>query len=423
VYGDGSKVGFDKLMKVENACARVVLGAINSTPIHTLWSEMGDSPLNVKSEFITVRETVRMITKNNCLVNEIITAVRGGTNHSNTNRSKLVEENINIFSKIRSVSAKVPPNNLVVCLQFGGTTKAMMNELSVEREFCKMRLNYFAHVEVYTDASVNDDRVGVGINIPTWKIERVMRLNDSICIMNAELIGILEGIKLAMNEGRRRVVLFSDSLSGLKLIKQGGGPQGNVYVELLYEYLQSCGTEVILQWIPSHLQIKGNERADMLAKRGCLLEEINEYEFMDARDVLRMFQVNLWRKWESEFIRKSQVKGKKYFELCSTPLKKPFFKEIKGSTTMIRTMERVRLNHGNWKECLKKRRLIEDDLCERCLVVEDIEHLLINCSQFRDSRQMFDILSNARNLTELLRMGKNEYKMMYEFIKMNEIIV
>ena len=117
----------------------------------------------------------------------------------------------------------------------------------------------------------------------------------------------------------------------------------------------------------------------MLAKRGCLLEEITEYEIMDARDVLRMFQVNLWNKWESEFVEKSQEKGKKYFELCGSPLRKPFYKELKGDTTMIRTIERVRLNHGNWKECLKKRKLIEDDLCECSLVVEDIEHLILKC--------------------------------------------
>ena len=95
----------------------------------------------------------------------------------------------------------------------------------------------------------------------------------------------------------------------------------------------------------------------MLAKRGCLFEEVFEYENMEARDVLRLFQVDLCRKWNGEYVEKGQVKGKKYFELCSAPLRKPFYKELKGNTTMKRTVERVRLNHGNWKECLQKRNL------------------------------------------------------------------
>lgn len=58
VYGSGVKGGFDKLMKVENACARVVLGAINSTPIHTLYSELGEMPLLFKKEWVVMKETV-----------------------------------------------------------------------------------------------------------------------------------------------------------------------------------------------------------------------------------------------------------------------------------------------------------------------------------------------------------------------------
>ena len=109
--------------------------------------------------------------------------------------------------------------------------------------------------------------------------------------------------------------------------------------------------------------------------------------------------------------------------MVSSPLSQPFFKVLKGDTRMTRTMERVRLNHGNWKACLKKRNLIECELCDSCLVVEDIEHLILKCSAFNQSRQMFDVLLSARNLPELLRMGMNVYKNVYEFIRTNQIEV
>ena len=106
----------------------------------------------------------------------------------------------------------------------------------------------------------------------------------------------------------------------------------------------------------------------------------------------------------------------------STPLRKPFFKSIKGDTRMIRTIERVRLNHGNWKECLFKRNLIDNKICEVCMVDENIEHLILFFPKYSFYRQMFNVLMNARTLKEVLRMGST-YKHIYEFIRMTGITV
>ena len=49
--------------------------------------------------------------------------------------------------------------------------------------------------------TVSDNGVDVGIFMPSTKVEKCFEVDKSICIMNAELIGIFEGIKLAVNDG------------------------------------------------------------------------------------------------------------------------------------------------------------------------------------------------------------------------------
>ena len=117
-----------------------------------------------------------------------------------------------------------------------------------------------------------------------------------------------------------------------------------------------------------------------------------------------------------------QTEGKEYRAIEGTPLKKPFYKSVKGDTRMIRTIERIRLNHGNWKECLFKRNLSADKMCERCMVDENIEHIIITCSKYNTERQRFNVLMNARSLGEILRMGST-YKHIYEFIRMTGITI
>ena len=125
VYGNGLKGAFSQLMKVENACARVVLGAINSTPIHSLWSEMGDSPLDYKREWITVRETVRMITRKNEFWNEMVVRLKTRAVFKPTYRASIALEHMNIFLSIGNAGPQPVPNNLTVCMNMEEFKKGM----------------------------------------------------------------------------------------------------------------------------------------------------------------------------------------------------------------------------------------------------------------------------------------------------------
>ena len=153
---------------------------------------------------------------------------------------------------------------------------------------------------------IKEERVGIGVWLPNKIIEYACRLDDSICIMNGEIIEMFEGIRLGLNEvshcGHRNVVIFSDSKVGMQMIEEGGGLRGNAYVNEMFDWLESRETcNIFLQWIPSHMAIPGNERADMLAERGRMSENVEIQNVSDGRDVLRVIFECIWNNWVNEY--------------------------------------------------------------------------------------------------------------------------
>ena len=67
----------------------------------------------------------------------------------------------------------------------------------------------------------------------------------------------------------RNFIIFSDSLSSLEAIGLSGFKLEIDIVQNIiqdYTHLANCGKKIILCWIPSHVNIRGNERADTAAK-------------------------------------------------------------------------------------------------------------------------------------------------------------
>ena len=123
---------------------------------------------------------------------------------------------------------------------------------------------------IYTDGSVSDDKAAAAAVIDNYF--SIEHLPDKSSIFSAELHALyldLDRVEMA-DDDERIFVIFSVSKSALQAIS------GQDWTHLLVLYIlerfnwlvQYQEKRILFYWIPSHVGIRGNEKADAAAKAG-----------------------------------------------------------------------------------------------------------------------------------------------------------
>ncbi|XP_076062389.1 uncharacterized protein LOC143037728 [Oratosquilla oratoria] len=91
----------------------------------------------------------------------------------------------------------------------------------------------------------------------------------------AELIAIREALReiIALLHPPPRVTILTDSRSSLEVLLSdycASRPEVSVEIPRLSIEISKLGTSLLLQWVPAHVGLEGNEKADKAAKRGAL---------------------------------------------------------------------------------------------------------------------------------------------------------
>ncbi|GFY29384.1 RNase H domain-containing protein [Trichonephila clavipes] len=141
------------------------------------------------------------------------------------------------------------------------------------------RVFFHPELPVYTDGSRDDYyRSGSGIYIKSQDhILKIQRRNpDGFSVFRSELITIAETLSsLASLPNGKEIWILSDSRSAIQHLSNRQSVRDNVGVSILTKLKRlSTSHQIRLQWIPSHIDLEGNEIVDTLAKAGaCELPE------------------------------------------------------------------------------------------------------------------------------------------------------
>ena len=121
---------------------------------------------------------------------------------------------------------------------------------------------YANAMKIYTDGSVNEEKVGRGIYNEGFQTST--RLPDNLSIFTAEAYAILEAITQGLKQKRKDIVLLTDSLSCLKSIENMSSK--HPIITRITNMLYYSSKKNVICWIPIHTRITGNEHADRRAK-------------------------------------------------------------------------------------------------------------------------------------------------------------
>ena len=116
----------------------------------------------------------------------------------------------------------------------------------------------------YTDGSVHNQQAGAGVIHENTTMS--VRLNDGASILQAELAAIDEALQQAKNRQYNTAVVVTDSKAALLTIDSTTPEDNTALIKNIHRTASEFINTPELIWVPAHVGVQGNERADAAAK-------------------------------------------------------------------------------------------------------------------------------------------------------------
>ena len=140
-------------------------------------------------------------------------------------------------------------------------------------DFLEIRSKFKHHLSIYTGGSKQDVKVSCAVIFPNFLDS--IRLPDNSSIFTAEAKAIDIAFYHIRNQEEKQLIVFSDSLFVLKLLKNLNHSNPLIQQILPKYFYLSTSKEIIFCWLPSHINIRGKEIADQEAKAALLSPILN----------------------------------------------------------------------------------------------------------------------------------------------------
>jgi ribonuclease HI len=258
------------------------------------------------------------------------------------------------------------------------------------------------YIIAYTDGSMKEREqenwTGAGW-VVYWKGEERRRGNEGMGksdeVYDAEMLALLRGLEAAIafqkntpETSRRQptIILFADNTSAVEAItKEKPGPSQELsqkFVEMATTFLdENRGAKIEITWVPGHMGIEGNDRADKLAKEATELEPITE--ITTIAKLHRQIHDRLKKEWISEWARKPMTGRYAISDRLPPSLAGSHaFRTLDRHTLGIVTQART--GHGYFGEYYQTHNIQEPTSCPCGAELQTREHIVFECQTHRE---------------------------------------
>ena len=225
---------------------------------------------------------------------------------------------------------------------------------------------------IYTDGSaeeaVRNGGSGVFVRTPTGQTFGYSNATGRKCSnFKAETSALQNAVAYIAEMKPQKTVILTDSKAALQSLTSNTPDQP---IHQLLKDLQLLPHEctVVLQWIPAHCGIPGNERADRLAKTGSKqLQPTSTSTYQEAKTLLRNRQKCQWKKATGDY----------------NPSTDPINRLARHEQT---TIFRLRTGHCGLRAHLKRIGIMDSALCDCKEAEQTVHHILQDCPIWRKQR-------------------------------------
>lgn len=288
-----------------------------------------------------------------------------------------------------------------------------------------IEVKYKDHFKIYTDGSIltQEGKRGIGIFYDNSEEENQIQIKEKISIKGTEIIAIWIAIEKAIRDDHNSIAVFTDSLSSVKSLSSHVDGKNNSYYEAKIIKLakENPSFNVSIIWIPSHCGIKGNEKADALAKLGASMDDNNILLDIkvDPKECAQIVNKDISNLWKVNYIENTENKGTHLSRIIKEPCKYPWFKSSPLPHKSIKQINRLLTGHAYNNKLLNLMNLKDSSECLRCndKFLEDNDHILFRCKSLEGERAKYHILTSYRNTIDLFRnISEDKYKDIVNFL-------
>ena len=266
--------------------------------------------------------------------------------------------------------------------------KSQTDPLVFRTKYHELLSNFPSYETIFTDGSKDGDTAGSACVTPsdTYKC----RLPDNASIFSAEIKAIDLALDHIEQSRSSDFIIFSDSLSVLQSL-HNRHIENPLLLDVLLKHNELTElNRIVICWLPSHVGIKGNEKADIAAKSALTLNISDlKIPFTDFKPSINTFVHNKWQmSWNAAVFNK----------LYSI---KPSLGEWQPNYRIDRkeevTLARLRIGHTFITHSF----LLKGEdwpLCIPCQEPFSVKHFLLDCTDFRIIRSRFYRVSGLKEL-------------------------
>ena len=204
------------------------------------------------------------------------------------------------------------------------------------------------------------------------------RINDEASICTAELLAIEAAIEYIWDSNDEEFMIITDSLSSLQALKSKKFNNPIVSNILHMCHYLSGHKDIIFCWLPSHIGIQGNERADVLAKAA--LDETKQFYYIPYTDFKYNISVYLDDILQGEW---NINVTSKLFEV--QPIIKRSFTPMERRRDDV-VLCRARIGHAYFTNGYLLRGELRPMCCNTRLTVR---HVLLSCAKYAHIRRKY----------------------------------
>ncbi|GFX90895.1 RNase H domain-containing protein [Trichonephila clavipes] len=275
-----------KLDSVQHRAAKIIIGAVSSTNNEKAEQECGLPPLESRRKLATIKFTNKLRSYG---LDHISRRVFDKWKHSTRLKRSSTLQLDSEFRKELNLDhssleflqepliPKKPPKNTCFELELlqpcsKKEDPVTLRQKGLETIAILSQDNFaIAYTDGSSDRSLSNGGAGIILLLPDGNNYK-HKINTGIIASNftSELVAIREALLLYQQnphviDSTEGLVIFSDSKSAIEAIRNG---ETNISCDIitLLEQLHNKRKSCILQWIPAHVNIEGNECADSLAK-------------------------------------------------------------------------------------------------------------------------------------------------------------